>query len=691
MQRLRQENKYGEGTSAQDANQERLYEISGPSFRSSMNQSSSNLPLSEADQGFTVQDSSYHLNDLSIFAYESVAPYEMPTNEHARMLFNTYMSRVHPAFPIVGRMNLHNQFFKFMSKNGSQQAPRKWLAIINLIFAIAAKYSHLIEAEWAGDDRDHVIYFTRARMLAITDETVFNHPDLQMIQILGLMSYYLTSIDQIHRAWCLTGMAIRWSTALGLNMRNDSGELSNNLKEVRYRVWWSLYTIEHRLCGMTGRVSCIIDDHCTCPLPVPVLEEDFDTPLGQKLLSKEHQQSDRAPSSNAQTPPAASNHSSRSGSNTKAEVRSAEVRSPSTAQSMQTSGDSTLEWAKDVRPNMALYFLHLVQACRLMQAAFHRIYSPTSIKARWSDMQFRIKELNEQLDSWYRKLPTAFDFRRNQRDKDFMEPRLSLGFLYYSIKMVIHRPCLCRMDRKLPTQTAKSQEFNHSAATTCVRSAQEQLALIPDVPNAVGFLKVGPWTTILHNLVQAVTVLMLEISFRTHHMPEQADEIVDSAKKATRWLHALGEENLAAARAWQLCNTMLRDAAAKIGRSVEDIPDKPPRAAVHGADDVSMETGSSSTQQGSYSQHGQDYGSSFLPPTSMSMSGMPMPAMTGFLDSMTAYDQLYSMSGGNIDPAHMQFSQGPTDAEMSFMDQFTEHRPDHLGQRGNHGGRLGFS
>ncbi|KAK5936744.1 hypothetical protein PMZ80_011007 [Knufia obscura] len=684
MQRLRQENKYGEGRAAQDPNQERLYEISGPSFRTHMNQNMSNVAPSEEHEGFTIEESSYHLNDLSIFAYDAVAPYEMPTNEHARMLFHTYMQRVHHSFPIVGRVNLHNQFFKLMSKNGSQQASRKWLAIINIIFAIAAKYSHLIQAEWAGDERDHVIYFTRARMLAITDETIFNHPDLQMIQILGLMSYYLMAVDQTHRAWCLNGTAVRACNALGVNMRNDSSELSNDLKEVRYRVWWSLYTLENRLCGITGRVSCILDDHCTCPLPAPVLEEDFGTPLGQKLLSNEHQQSDRAPSSNAQSPPAPSNRSSRSGCNTKAEAS----RSPLATQSMQAPSDSTLEWAKDARPTTALYFLHVVQACRLMQAAFHNLYSPTATQARWSDMQSRIKELNEQLDLWYGKLPAAFDFRRNQRDKEFVEPRLSLGFLYYSIKMVIHRPCLCRLDRRLPTQSAKSQEFNRSAATTCVTSAQEQLALIPDAPNAVGFLKIGPWANILHNLVQSVTVLMLEISFRSHHMPEQADDVLDTAKKAIRWLHALGDENLAAARAWQLSNIMLRDVVAKIGRNVKDIPDKPPRAAgLCAADNVSMGTRSSSTQQGTYVQHGQDFASSFLPPSSMSMANMPMPALTGFLDPMNAYDQFYLM-GENVDPSQMQFTHGPIGAEMSFMDQFTEKRPDHPGQRGSHGGEL---
>ena len=683
MQRLRQENKYGEGSS-QNADQERPCEISGASFRSHKYQKMANVALPEPEQGFTVQDSSYHLNDQSIFTYEAVAPYEMPTNEHASMLFNTYLQRIHPTFPIVGRTNLHNQFFKFMSKNGSQQAPRKWLAIINLIFAIAARYSHLIQADWAGDERDHVIYFTRARMLAVTDETIFNHPDLQMIQVQVLMSYYLMTVGQIHRAWCLTGLAIRAASGLGMNMRNDSAELSNDLKEVRYRVWWSLYTLEHRLCDMTGRVNCILDDHCTCPLPVPIPEEDFDTPLGRKLLSKEHQQGDRAPASNAHTPPApsGSGSSSRSGFNTKPEVS----RSPSAAQS-----ETTLDWAKDVRPNTGLYFLHLVQISRLMQLAIHRLYSPTAIQARWADMQSRIGELNDQLETWYRKLPAAFDFRRNQRDKDFIEARLSLGFSYHGVKMIIHRPCLCRLDRKLPAQSARSHEFNHVAAITCVTSAQDQLALIPDVPNAVGFLKVGPWATILHNLVQSVTVLMLEISFRAHHMPEQADDILESAKKAIRWLHALGDHDLAAARAWRLSITMLHEAATKIGRDVDDMASKPPRAAQLDSDDVSMRIASSSTQHGSYGQvHGQSYTPSYMPSTSVSMAGMGMHGLTSVLDPMTAYDQFYSMSGENVDPTQMQYSRVPTDAEMSFMDQFTENRADHAGQAGNQVRRSGF-
>lgn len=517
-----------------------------------------------------MQDSSYHLNDLSVSAFEAVDLFEMPTPDHARILFNIYMDRVHPTFPIVGRINLQNQFTKFLARP-MNRPPRKWLAIINVIFAISAKLSHLVQAEWRGDERDHLIYFTRARLLSVDADTIFNHPDLQMIQILGLMSFYLLSVEQVNRAWSLTGIAIRYATSLGLNMRNESSELTDGLKEIRYRVWWALYILDHRLCTMTGRIGCIVDEHCTTPLPVPVLEEDFDTDAGQRLLSADHQRSVRAPSLNPPTPSTDENMSVARGGSKDGQKSS---RSPSVSQAQQTD----LEWAKDIPPNSALYFLHLTQLCRITQAVFQMIYNPSAVTRKWSEIQSFIETLNQRAESWYRALPPALDFGRKQRDRELYEPRLTLGFHYYAAKQIINRPCLCRLDLKIPGQSTKSDDLNHACALACVNAAREQMSLIPDEPNGPGLLRVGPWVTLVHMLVQSATVLMLELSFRAHHMPDQVDQILEAAKKAVRWLHALGDENLAAARAWQLCSSMLVDSAKKTGRSVDDMPKHRPRS-----------------------------------------------------------------------------------------------------------------
>jgi len=40
---------------------------------------------------------------------------------------------------------------------------------------------------------------------ALDAGTIFNHPDLQMVQIYGLVSYYLLEVDQVNRAWQIIG------------------------------------------------------------------------------------------------------------------------------------------------------------------------------------------------------------------------------------------------------------------------------------------------------------------------------------------------------------------------------------------------------------------------------------------------------------------------------------------------------
>lgn len=198
LQRLRQQNRHGDDNYQGNETQKRPNNALAASLTSKRPVNDEQPIMSEGEPGVSIQDSSYHMDDMSIFTYDVVDAYELPTPEIATHLFNVYMQRVHSTFPVVGRLNLTSQFQRFISGT-VQRPPEKWLAILNLIFAIGAKYSHLINAEWKGDERDHLIYFTRARLLSMNSETIFHHPDLQMIQIIGLMSFYLLCIGQMNR------------------------------------------------------------------------------------------------------------------------------------------------------------------------------------------------------------------------------------------------------------------------------------------------------------------------------------------------------------------------------------------------------------------------------------------------------------------------------------------------------------
>jgi hypothetical protein len=68
------------------------------------------------------------------------------------------------------------------------------MAILNVIFAIAANYAHVAQLDWRGDPQDHLVYLTRARMLSMDGDDLFCHPDLQQVQVEGL-NCFLSAFD----------------------------------------------------------------------------------------------------------------------------------------------------------------------------------------------------------------------------------------------------------------------------------------------------------------------------------------------------------------------------------------------------------------------------------------------------------------------------------------------------------------
>src|SRR4029077_9062770 len=116
-----------------------------------------------------------------------------------------------------------------------------------------------------------------------------------------------------------------------------------------------------------------------------------------------------------------------------------------------------------------------------------------------------------------------------------MTQRMSLGFVFYGTKIAITWPCL----RRLETQSEGSgpYDFCSKTAAECVEAASQMLGLLPDRPDAVLLNQISPWWCILHYFMQAMTVLLLELSFRAQHAPKKVVSISQMAKKAIEWLH----------------------------------------------------------------------------------------------------------------------------------------------------------
>lgn len=139
----------------------------------------------------------YYLDDLDVPTADPTDMHGVPSRETATQLLNAYLTSVHPSFPIIGISTFVPQFQVFFSQP-SLKPGNKWLAILNLIFAIAAKYGQLTNADWREEDDDHQMYFSKARALSLEDQ-ILHHPDLQQLQVEGLTAFYLNALGHINR------------------------------------------------------------------------------------------------------------------------------------------------------------------------------------------------------------------------------------------------------------------------------------------------------------------------------------------------------------------------------------------------------------------------------------------------------------------------------------------------------------
>lgn len=500
-----------------------------------------------------IHSMNYHLDDLDISVPGPVQVYWMPPRPVADKLFEDYLETVHPFFPIISRTLFRAQYRTFFES--AARPGDKWLAILNLIFAMSAKHAQLTQAPWHGDDNDHLVYLTRARILSMNGDALFSHPDLQQVQVEGLVAFYLLASDQINRAWKITALAVRSAISLGLNMKNTSEGTPGISKEARYRVWWCVYTFEHMLGIMTGRVSCITDGICTTPLPLPFEEDQLREPAATKLLN------DPAVRQELVESPLASSL-----------VRHMPSNPPKGREAKHTDKLRDTSWLKSQPISMALIFLYYVDLAVVAQEIVNRVYSLDCVLVPWRHIENRIGELRSRIDVWYSNLPEALDFsRREDQGLGMLRGKLFLAFHYYSARITLGRPCLCRRDAH-HTSPQQKPSFSHEMAEMTLNSARQMLGLIPDEPDPVQLYQVCPWWCILHYLMQTATVLLLELSFGCIHMPAEEKGMFEASKKAVRWLFSMSECSLPARRAWELCDGNLRRIAVGMDYDLSDLP-----------------------------------------------------------------------------------------------------------------------
>ncbi|KAH7551505.1 hypothetical protein BM1_09821 [Bipolaris maydis] len=510
-------------------------------------------------------DATFYLDSDDIEIDIAVDPYEMPEPGVAENLFNCYLETVHNTFPLMP-VNFEGQFRRYIQsakQKRQYEIPPKWRITMNLLFAIGAKYSQLTGAPWRGDERDHLIYMTRAvHLLRLGDPIVFiAAPTMDRVQATGALAFYFLAIGHVSRAWIMIGVSIRLALALGLHLRNENTALDDSKKEPLVRTWWCLHAIECLVSSITGRPPVIGHEDCTVSLPR--------SNLG---------------------PPNQDNSSSRQPSRVRTSYESPQSSARSiTPQSDRGTDDSS-------------YLVAYINLNLISQKVLLSLYSPRTAARSWEvcpkpycltapphmtlslgfandydlqHVQTRITELLNELDDWANIALPSDDLYASSwaQQPDVDRERYLLRIYYWSTRVLITRPCLCRMERRIESESSRSATFNTKTAELCVQAAEQITSLFPDQPDTTFIYSRGPWWDIVHIIMQSMAVLLLEMSYEGQDLKDGRENIMKYIKKLMSWLRALRVNDPVASRAHSVVYKILNTCAPILREQVKELMD----------------------------------------------------------------------------------------------------------------------
>ncbi len=153
-----------------------------------------------ANDGSSSPQSDHYGEDVDAAIGDEIDPYGLPIRMIADRLVELFFATIYPSFPIINKAYFFNRYDEcFPTAQMNECGDQTFLVMLQLILAIGAVHAHIIRAEWAGDERDHLLYFARARALGLEtgllEESVYH----EQVQIFGLGGMYLMVTNQTNR------------------------------------------------------------------------------------------------------------------------------------------------------------------------------------------------------------------------------------------------------------------------------------------------------------------------------------------------------------------------------------------------------------------------------------------------------------------------------------------------------------
>jgi hypothetical protein len=201
------------------------------------------------------------------------------------------------------------------------------------------------------------------------------------------------------------------------------------------------------------------------------------------------------------------------------------------------------------------HLYHRTSLSTISSEAMTQLYMPTTNCDSWAATQKKIHSIDIQLVEWEQNLPGDLSLDSGVAINDDPRAKIDLALYYCSIKMIIHRPCLCHIH--IPAESNASKEFNSNSARDCVQAACALVDILPEDPTAHEAYQLLPWWNLLHYLGQVLSVFILELCLKAEHLGDSAPLLIPPVRKAMLYLCCLTSDSLSSYKAFRIFRQML--------------------------------------------------------------------------------------------------------------------------------------
>ena len=205
-------------------------------------------------------------------------PY-LPPRHIADALVNVFFSKVNCDYPVFHRV-LFEAKYEMMWFHSPDLEPA-WLLTLYMILTLgltASSKKSIPSITQSQKDIMQEQFLSRAKILL---PDVIYGATLGHVQALMVYCLYLHISKERNACWNIAGSAIRIAVAIGLHRNGANTKCTPLERELRKRVWWTLYFFERIETSSLGRPSAIDDAECNVAIPSDGLLDMGDVlPLG---------------------------------------------------------------------------------------------------------------------------------------------------------------------------------------------------------------------------------------------------------------------------------------------------------------------------------------------------------------------------------------------------------------------------